>query len=275
MDSTGALNSKRTSGKSLLWSLESPSGDVSLLFGTMHVRSSVAHQFIDQVVPWLASCNLLAAEMSLDEFDQTSMIRGSSLPDDGSLEQVLGLKGYRKVRSSLMKSFAIDLDHFKHRHPFLVSAAISESLLVNDQLESLDQEIWNRAMRLNKTCLGLESFAKQMEIMQSIPLDDAIRQLRSIARNPPRFRRNLHKMIKLYVDQDVNGLYRSSRKQLEGLRRKLLFDRNRDMANRLVDLMQGNTVFAAVGAAHLGGEKGMLRLIKKQGYRVKPIKINL
>ena len=31
-------------------------------------------------------------------------------------------------------------------------------------------------------------------------------------------------------------------------------------------------LFTAVGAAHLAGEKGLIRLLKKKGIRVKPLK---
>jgi uncharacterized protein YbaP (TraB family) len=154
-----------------------------------------------------------------------------------------------------------------------VIAAISESLLLKDHLESLDQELWNRAKSMDKICVGLESFEDQMKTMQQISIEDSVRQIRDIGRNPAKFRRNLHKMITFYVDQDVVNLYKSSLKQLQGLRKKLLFGRNVNMACKLADLMQTSTVFAAVGAAHLAGEKGMLRLLTQKGFNVKPINI--
>ena len=35
--------------------------------------------------------------------------------------------------------------------------------------------------------------------------------------------------------------------------------------------MQAKPTFFAVGAGHLGGEKGVLNLLKKQGYTVKAV----
>lgn len=258
-----------------MWRLESRSGVSSYLFGTMHVRSSIAHQFLDAILPFLNTCEVLAAEMNLDEFDQSVMVMGSTLPEGTTLRSLLGTRSYEKARKHLRKSFNVDLDIFNNRHPFLVSATISETLLINDKLESLDQELWNLAIHLNKSCIGLESFNEQMLIMQKISLLDSVRQIKYIGRNPTRFRRNLQKLINFYVDQDVINLYKSSRKQLEGMRRVLLFDRNSRMALRLVKIANSESVFAAVGAAHLGGAKGMLRLVKKQGFKVTPVKIEI
>jgi uncharacterized protein YbaP (TraB family) len=259
--------------KSLLWSVQSGDNHPSFIFGTMHVRSTVAHQFLQGILPYIQDADVLAAEMNLDKFDQLKMLKGTALPEGTSLQSLLGDKKFSKTRKSLMRSFDIDLMAFQFRHPFLVSASISESLLVLDQLESLDQEIWNQAQANQKICVGLESFDDQMKIMQEISLEKSARQIYEIGRNPKRFRRNLLAMINYYTDQDVDSLYKSSRKQLQGLRKKLLFERNEQMTKHFISLVTKNTVFAAVGAAHLAGEKGMLRLLKKQGFRLRPIRL--
>lgn len=237
----------------------------------MHVRSTVAHQFLQGILPFIRDTEVLAAEMNLDEFDQAKMFKGTGLPEGTSLELLLGERKFSKTRKSLMRSFGIDLMAFQFRHPFLVSASISESLLVLDQLESLDQEIWNQARASQKICVGLESFDDQMKIMQEISLEKSARQVYEIGRNPGRFRRNLLKMIHYYANQDIDNLYKSSRKQLQGLRKKLLFQRNEKMTDDFMSFLTENTVFAAVGAAHLAGEKGMLRLLKRKGFKLQPI----
>ncbi|MFB6306222.1 MAG: TraB/GumN family protein [Flavobacteriales bacterium] len=40
------------------------------------------------------------------------------------------------------------------------------------------------------------------------------------------------------------------------------------MANRAVKHIKEKSVFIAVGAAHLGGEKGLLELLRKKGFKV-------
>ena len=52
----------------------------------------------------------------------------------------------------------------------------------------------------------------------------------------------------------------------------LLYNRNADWANKLAGLMPGNSLVVAVGAGHLPGEKGVLNLLRKAGYRVDPVK---
>jgi hypothetical protein len=51
----------------------------------------------------------------------------------------------------------------------------------------------------------------------------------------------------------------------------LIKDRNSVMAERLEKLMQTDSTFCAIGAAHLPGENGVLQLLRKKGYTLRAI----
>ncbi|MGE5765707.1 MAG: TraB/GumN family protein [Bacteroidota bacterium] len=48
----------------------------------------------------------------------------------------------------------------------------------------------------------------------------------------------------------------------------MLNDRNRLMVERMMPLMQRGSTFVGVGAGHLAGEEGILRLLEQRGYTV-------
>ena len=268
------MASSKSAKHSLLWSVSDHRGSVSYLFGTMHVRSQTAHQFLEGVLPYIHQAEMYVAEMNLEEFDIKTMQENTTLSLENSWYSHTKPRRFAKMRAIILKSFDVDLYHYRDRHPFLIMSAIAESLLSNDMMESLDQELWNQASKFGKTCTGLESFQEQMEIMNRISVHDAIKQIYQISMNPGRFRRSMKKMIGHYVTQDVTKLYQASRRQLQGLRKMMLFARNENMVDRLVQLMQEQTVFVAVGAAHLGGKQGMLRLLKRRGFRIDVVKLN-
>ena len=45
------------------------------------------------------------------------------------------------------------------------------------------------------------------------------------------------------------------------------------MAKRIGLMAKEQSIFAAIGASHLGGQKGVLRLLKKEGFKVRPVQI--
>jgi uncharacterized protein YbaP (TraB family) len=53
------------------------------------------------------------------------------------------------------------------------------------------------------------------------------------------------------------------------LYKKLLTDRNEAMAERLAEFgKDGRVYFVVLGAGHLGGEKGVIKLLEAKGYKL-------
>ena len=52
----------------------------------------------------------------------------------------------------------------------------------------------------------------------------------------------------------------------------LIYNRNKAWAEKLPAIMKAAPTFVAVGALHLPGEKGLLNLLKRQGYTVEAVK---
>lgn len=261
--------------KSLLWEISKDSILKGYLFGTMHVRSDRAFTYADQILGFMQNCEIYAAEMDLGSADPDRLNVASQLPEGQTLKSYLTDKQFAKVQKSILKSFGIDLRFWLHRHPFLTVSMLSELLLENDHLLALDHYLWNEAKKMEMEMHGLESFDEQMNVMETMKVEDHVKHLRSVARSPRKFRRQILSLVASYEAHDIRGIYKSSKKQLQNLRRKMLYDRNVVMADRVVKLMENGILFSAFGAAHLGGNKGVIAIMKKQGLQLKPVKLKL
>ena len=51
----------------------------------------------------------------------------------------------------------------------------------------------------------------------------------------------------------------------------LLDDRNKNWVGQLKNILKEKNIFIAVGAGHLVGKNGLIELLKKEGYTVKPL----
>jgi uncharacterized protein YbaP (TraB family) len=51
----------------------------------------------------------------------------------------------------------------------------------------------------------------------------------------------------------------------------MLEERNQNWVKLLPAMMQKESLFVAVGSAHLAGEEGVINLLRKAGYQVKPV----
>ncbi len=82
------------------------------------------------------------------------------------------------------------------------------------------------------------------------------------------------KAINLYLNGDVEALEKSLRVSLKWNPEffdRLILKRNVVMADGIDTLVRKNSAFIAVGAGHLGGEKGIVNLLRSKGHLVRPI----
>lgn len=256
----------------LLWRI---SGEdlpgVSYIFGTMHVKDARVFQRLEQVYAAMEQCDAFAAEFDLQDAGDGIDPRLFTLPKGLSLEELLPAKKYHKLRRILQKTLQINIDLLKFNRPLLLSNLIEERLLVSNMPYSLDEHLWQYAQRIGKQQFGIETLHEQLKILQQISLAHQIQGLISTMRNFSRYRRHLLKMAQWYEQGDIYKLYQGTRRGTHGLRKLLLYDRNVLMANRIARLIQEQTTFCAIGAAHLAGQKGVLRLLKLKGFRLEPL----
>ena len=80
-----------------------------------------------------------------------------------------------------------------------------------------------------------------------------------------------------YLSRDLNRLYELLDRKMNICgspeERSLMLDnRNADWLTKMPRLMNGKPTLFAVGAGHLLGEKGVLNLLRQEGYTVEPVK---
>jgi len=107
--------------------------------------------------------------------------------------------------------------------------------------------------------------------MEKIPLDYQAAALWSMVKNVSRFRKSLLKLSSLYQEGNLSKILKSAKKSTGKLRKMMIYDRNEVMAQRIALLAAEQTLFAAVGAGHLGGKKGILKKLKMAGFRLKSV----
>ena len=81
-------------------------------------------------------------------------------------------------------------------------------------------------------------------------------------------------MMNAYITQDLDKLYQQSLSSPEFATHldALLFNRNAAWAPLIIAAAKEKPTFFAVGAGHLPGDKGVIELLRKQGYTVAPVK---
>jgi len=258
---------------SLLWSF-SKQDQVSYIFGTMDVKDYRVHYFTNHVFPYIKKCDSFAAEFHLDEFANSNVQSFNLINDNQQISSLMSAKKFEKIRKPLLKSFGIDLFAFDRILPLFVINYISESVMVNSESLSLDSLLWQYASAEDKEMFGLETVEDQFRILNSIPLSYQLKFLIELSKNVSSFREKINKLIFLYENQRIDELYKASKQSLGTQKATLLYNRNANMVAKIGSIIDNkNSLFVAVGAAHLSGKFGLLRGLKQKGFVVKPINL--
>jgi uncharacterized protein YbaP (TraB family) len=265
------MTQDHNSTNTLLWRIQPPDGPVSYLFGTMHVRDKRAFTLLERVYRCIDECEALALEFDLGavgaDFDPSLL----QLPAGQAIDGLLPEKKFQKLRRFLLRTLQVDIMAFRTALPLMTLNALNERMMGKEQPIALDEQLWRYAKSQDKIILGIETYEEQVELLRSIPIEQQLQGLLSLGRNLAAHRRQLRKMGDLYETGDIYRLHRAAKRSASGMRYRLIYRRNAIMAERIAIFTQEQSVFCAVGAGHLAGGKGVLRLLKHRGFTLKPV----
>jgi len=205
---------------------------------------------------------------------EAALALARQLPDGKTLDQFLKPGVWKNLDFYCRKKLGISADAMRNQHPMTVTTALTSAFLADESAHSLDETLWHYARSLGKETTGVETFSDQLDTLHRIPFEQQLKGLAWLLKNYKRQKRRLKKMMEWYAEGNISQLYKAAKKDAKGMRRALLYDRNILMVRRLKEIAREQPLFCAVGAGHLAGQKGMLRLLKKAGFKVKPVAIS-
>ena len=235
----------------------------------MHIRDDRAYQLCEELYPLILGADQFIGEMDLD-----MKIPDTPLMMQYDIHRFVTPKEYEKLKHQLQKSFGLNLDQLSKLHPLMIMSFISTSVLQAEHHISLDEHLWQFAKENGKPTSGLETYEEQFNILHSIDPQTLYKQLFEISRKPSAIKKSTNKSLELYINGKIHQLYKLSKASMQHLRKKVIYERNRHMVSVINHLHMSTQYFITVGAGHLSGKFGLIRLLKKSGWQLKPARIN-
>ena len=269
--------------KPFLWRIEG-GAKPSYVFGTIHLPGTDVTTLSPATQKAVDSADALYTEIPMDM--ATQMKAATSLMGGESLAKVLPKDLYERAEAELKRiNPALNLQPFDQMKIWALAVTIG---LIEEQLKNpgalpLDAMLYTTAQRAGKEVGGIETMEEQMELFEQFNKDEQIAMLRATLDDIERARKEgrnpLDEMRKAYLSGDLATLDKIVNEWMTGLDPKLLArfmeelltKRNQVMAKRIGEKLKSapeKGQFFAVGAGHLMGEDGVLKLLEKQGLKV-------
>ena len=281
------LIAQNREGYNLLWKIEKEnSTKQGYLFGTAHIKNDVAFDFSDSVLVAFEKCDILAVEVSLDDY--LKLYSKNRKKDNGKeinpLKNELSKEDYDKLKLKVKSDLDFNLEDLKSISPLIIRRLFSERYnQSDDNLLTLDNYLYDVAKGQGMEVVGLEDpdfgirgpHGFNSDLEKEIFVKEFIEDENPVKRNKRNIKQELlayDRFLETYYQGNVDSLYNMYYASVKGFDDPYdVAERNELMVNRLDSLFESGNIFAAVGAAHLAGEKGMITLLREKGYKLSPV----
>ncbi len=270
----------------LLW--QATRGDTRItLFGTYHFPHDETLRHLENLKPMIETAGAIYLEVSND--DQSAMERalsedpslmfiteGKTLPD--LLEEDEWQRFSDEMRARTIPPFFAA--KFKPVWAAMM-LGIGPCEARNGAMDGagIDKLIGDHAASLGTPSRSLEDFRTLLEMLDSFPMDEQLDMIRLFFAWPGDPDDMAYTLRQRYLNQEIALIWSYSRavsvtfggdtaqEDFERFEHMLLTDRNTGWIDVLLNAPE-DVLFAAVGAAHLPGENGVLHLLENEGFTI-------
>ncbi|MGR9089273.1 MAG: TraB/GumN family protein [Gammaproteobacteria bacterium] len=253
----------------LLWRVEAPSGGESYVFGTIHISDPRVTRLHPAVSEAFARSAHFTMEVVFDAGTVRKMARAMYFQDNQALSQLLPDDLYERV-VALLAGYGVSGAAASKLKPW--AAYTTLSLPPDQHATPLDLMLLNAAQAAGKTVSGLETLDEQIAVFDDLSERDQLELLELTICHYDSFQAEVAEMIAYYETGDLAGMMRMAVRyespSQERFMDVLLRQRNHRMVERMRKRLERGGAFVAIGALHLPGPEGVLKLLQSDGFSI-------
>lgn len=267
----------------------------SYVFGTFHIANTPFVEKVAGIRQALDETDQVYGEVKWDDVTNPDSLRAvqarMALPAGKTLKTVLNAGQYKKLDKIVTAYMGVGLSNpmvAQQMEKLSPAALLTQLTMLQymtahmgefDPTNTIDQYFQLQAKNNNEKIGGLETLSFQLGVLFGAPLERQVVQLDCFLGNPDYYAQLTERMAKAYYAQDINALadimnekYTATCDATPEENNTLIYNRNAAWAAKMPSVMSAAPTLFVVGAGHLPGERGVLRLLERHGYRVEPVK---
>lgn len=269
---------------SLLWEVSGKHlKEPSYLFGTYHLAG---RQFLDTLpgvrLTFTRARTVVGEFVFKDELKLAMEMMPFMVMKSDKLNKLLSTEEYQEVDDYLRRAAGMQLSMFNTMKPSVVQVTLLNTMSPVKPAPddpAVDKYFQQEALKQNKEIIGLETIDEQAQILFGMPLQRQKELLLKTVRESDRVLSQARELFEYYKAQNLEALEKSFVDDTTDYKPEemdvLLKNRNVNWMKKLPAIMAKQSAFIAVGAGHLVSETGLIALLRKSGYTVRPVNTKL
>lgn len=271
-----------TSNAQILWKvsgngLQKP----SYILGTHHVASKDICDNIAGFNDAYASIEQVYGEVDTEKMNdpatQFKMMPHMTMPKDQTLSSLYTEEQLKKIDEFITPLLGIGVKAFDKVKPAVLSSNVQAIIAMKmfpdfDPTKGIDSQMQAMAKKDKKAAKGLETLEFQVDLLYNAPLEEQAADLLEMVEQGKEAEEMMIELTNRYLKQDLSGLWELMLEDTEPEElEKLIFGRNRNWTAQMKEIMPETPTMFVVGAGHLPGEQGLIKLLEQEGYKLEPV----
>lgn len=248
------------------------------LFGTVHALPKGIEWYDEDIAKALTESDTLVTEIRMDKESEAKMqmvaMQKSLLPADTTLRSLLNEEQIAAYEGALGE-LSLPAAAFDRFEPWMAGLTLTMLPLLKEGYSpdtGVEKVLLQKAGEKPQDALETAEF--QLGLFDGLPQDKQIDFLMEAVEGMDEAKAMLDKMVAEWVEGDADALAELMNEGLSdpAIAEALLYSRNANWVEWIVERMdEPGTVFIAVGAGHLAGEKSVQDLLGKRDVEVERI----
>ena len=263
---------------SLLWKIDGPGVKKGcFLFGTMHLIEKDYFVFPKSLQQIVKKTGVLI--MELNGTPKQATVKSSLQLQVGSFFDFFTKEQSDSIVRWAAANLHMDSSNFctfiQPMKPF-VMAQLMAQIQFKKSVESYEMTFENLAKNEEIPIVGLETVEEQLKFIDQLPKATQVSMVMETIRLGDKSHAKLIELEQTYQSQNIDALHQLMQDEtgiVANEQTTLVDNRNANWIPKIEKFIQKDRTLIAVGAGHLGGEKGIIRLLQAKGYRVTPIEL--
>ena len=270
--------------------LESP----SYIVGTYHLAPASFADSILGMSEAIENTQQVCGELDMmDAFkpeNTARLLQSQMLPEGVTLSSLLTADQLSRLNALLLEVLGTNLEdeayaaQVEKMKPVALSTTLSLASYMKktqsfNPMELLDNYFQMLALQSGKSVIGFETVDFQMGVLYGSELPEQVDDLMCLVDHFDEATELVDRITSAYFSQNFQQLESVLEEEMEGTcaatpeeEAALLDDRNHNWIKLMPDMMAEKPTLFAVGAGHLCGEQGVLKLLEGLGYTVEGMK---
>ena len=264
---------------SVLWKISGNGlSQPSYIFGIINFLPKNEFAVSDNLQKAMDDCKIFVTKSPKTNASKKKFYKAARIPDDGWINDYLSDDELNELRLLMLLELEVTEHDYHYNYSRLqpvILVTATTLLYLSGDVTFVEEQLVQAAKKSHLKSKSLGTIEEEIAAFDNFPIPDQVEALKYTVKNFDEHINNYKQLVKYYKEEQ--NLDKIQEEILKATNRSQLFQeayydsRNKVWSGKISEMISKDPAFIAIGATHLAGKNGLLRLLKEKGYTMTPV----